>query len=217
MNLAIMEESPLVRVGIEHFVLSLYQAVHCVARVGSVHDLLSIPGTQPFDLLVSELAGEQETTRQGVDGLLQLCHHRPDIRQIIYTYSRSGELLYALRRFPQVSLISREETEGQTEAYFLQALTGLRVCSSLIQQTIDQYARKIEAIALRLTPSEYQVLGYLFRGESMAGIASRLKRSIKTISAHKRNAMHKLGVDNDAGLFSFRQTFLPQQTDSAGK
>lgn len=214
-NLAIMEKSPLARLGIEHFLLSLYQPVHCVTRASSVNQLLSELEARPFELLVSELAGEQETARQGVAGLLQLCHKRPDIRQIIYTDNRNGELLHAVRRFPQVSVISKEETQVETQVYFIQTLEGLKVCSPLIQLAIDQYFHEVEVITRRLTDSEYQVLSALFQGETLAGIANRLKRSIKTISAHKRNAMHKLNVDNDVGLFSFRQSFLPQQQTEA--
>lgn len=216
-NLVIMEESPLARLGMEHFVLSLSKPIRCVARVSSVGQLLSAPDVQPLNLLVSELSGEQETVQQGAEGLLRLCHHRPEICQIIYTYSHSGEALYALRRCPQVSLISREEPILQTQAYFLEALAGRRVCSPLIQQAIDQYVYETEVIAERLTPSEYRVLGHLSRGESLVTIARQLKCSVKTISAHKRNAMHKLGVNNDAGLFSLCQRFLPSQAGLTGR
>ncbi len=39
-------------------------------------------------------------------------------------------------------------------------------------------------------------------GYSLTDIAARLERNIKTIRAHKFNAMAKLGVNSDIGLLS---------------
>lgn len=206
-NMAIMDESPLTRLGIEQFVLALRPNMRCTLQAASVMNLHETLEDNPLDLLISELAGEQETEQQGGKALILLCLNRPDIRQIIYTYSHCGELLSSLNHFPQVSLISRQESQEQAREYFLLALLGEKVCSPLIQYAIAEYSRGTELISQKLTSREYEVLTYLFRGLSLTETAARLHRSIKTVSAHKRNAMHKLGVNNDAGLFSLRQFF----------
>lgn len=51
-----------------------------------------------------------------------------------------------------------------------------------------------------LSPTEWEILNYLTRGFSLAEIASVLDRNVKTIRAHKFNAMTKLGVTSDVGL-----------------
>lgn len=51
-----------------------------------------------------------------------------------------------------------------------------------------------------LSPTERAILHYMTYGYSMPEIAHYLSRNIKTVRAHKFNAMTKLGVHSDAGL-----------------
>lgn len=51
-----------------------------------------------------------------------------------------------------------------------------------------------------LSPTERAVLRYMSCGYSIPEIAAQLERNIKTIRAHKFNAMVKLGVSSDVGL-----------------
>lgn len=51
-----------------------------------------------------------------------------------------------------------------------------------------------------LSPSERTVLRFLSAGLSIPEIAGQLERNIKTVRAHKYNAMVKLGVNSDVGL-----------------
>ena len=53
-----------------------------------------------------------------------------------------------------------------------------------------------------LSPTENMILRYMTYGYSLMEIAQRLGRNIKTIRAHKFNAMTKLGVNSDADLLS---------------
>ncbi|MGS4818610.1 DNA-binding transcriptional activator BglJ [Raoultella terrigena] len=53
-----------------------------------------------------------------------------------------------------------------------------------------------------LSPTEQHILRYMTYGYSLPEIAARLDRNIKTIRAHKFNAMNKLGVSSDLGLLS---------------
>lgn len=201
-NLAIVDESPLTRLGIEQFVLSLNQNICCSVQATSAEQLQQDHQDTPFDLIICELTGAQEVERA-----IDFCQSRPEIRQIIYTYTRCGELLHKLLRFPQVCIISRQETPEQISDCFLQALDGIQVCSPVAQQAIDQHLRESGEMAQQLTVCEQEVLEYVFRGISLSHVAIELQRSVKTLSAHKRNAMRKLGVDTDAELFSLKQRF----------
>jgi DNA-binding CsgD family transcriptional regulator len=53
-----------------------------------------------------------------------------------------------------------------------------------------------------LSPTERAILQCMTRGLSMPEIAVQLERNIKTIRAHKFNAMAKLGVNSDVGLLN---------------
>lgn len=51
-----------------------------------------------------------------------------------------------------------------------------------------------------LSPTERVILKYLTRGLSIPEIATLLDRNIKTVRAHKFNAMAKLGIHSEAAL-----------------
>ncbi|MDF2625392.1 MAG: helix-turn-helix transcriptional regulator [Kosakonia cowanii] len=70
-----------------------------------------------------------------------------------------------------------------------------------------------------LSPTEREILHYMTRGFSIAEIASQLDRNVKTIRAHKFNAMTKLGVTSDVGLLDAADilTWIPPSTRAASE
>lgn len=54
-----------------------------------------------------------------------------------------------------------------------------------------------------LSPREFEVLRHFVRGESIVQIATRLNRSVKTVSGQKIAAMRKLDVKTDQALIEF--------------
>src|SRR5665213_51051 len=55
----------------------------------------------------------------------------------------------------------------------------------------------------RLTPREREVFDLLVRGRKMSDIARRLNLSIKTVSTHKTNLLHKMQADTTADLVRY--------------
>lgn len=53
-----------------------------------------------------------------------------------------------------------------------------------------------------ISPAEFRVISLLLKGYNSSQIAGICSRSIKTISAQKRNAFKRMGVSNDATLLS---------------
>lgn len=61
--------------------------------------------------------------------------------------------------------------------------------------------REKRKVPARLSVKEQTVIEYIHAGMTVSQIAQKLSRSVKTISAQKRNAMRKMGVDRDSDLF----------------
>jgi two-component system, NarL family, invasion response regulator UvrY len=55
----------------------------------------------------------------------------------------------------------------------------------------------------RLTPREREVFDHLVRGRKMSDIARRLGLSIKTVSTHKTNLLHKMQAETAADLIRY--------------
>ncbi|MFT2797388.1 LuxR C-terminal-related transcriptional regulator [Serratia sp. N21D137] len=203
-QLAIVAESPLTRLGIEELVQVLRPEIRCTLQFSSVQLLRNNIQEQQIELLICELGGVEDAVQQTGKELELFYHSRPDIHLIVYTSTYDTVTLLSLYHLPQTSIISRYETPEIIHDCFLQALSGNRVYSPIIQSNIPKYAVGLE----KLTAREYIVIEYLFCGLSSIEVAHRLQCSIKTISAHKRKAMYKLGVYSDAALFSLKRSFL---------
>ncbi|MFF7709905.1 response regulator [Pseudomonas sp. NPDC007930] len=75
------------------------------------------------------------------------------------------------------------------------------VCAPLGDE-LPAYEPPLVNVALAsLTPREKEVLRCLLQGMTVTDIAAKFSRSIKTISAQKQSAFHKLGIVNNNELF----------------
>ncbi|OVU34707.1 hypothetical protein BME18_16295 [Klebsiella michiganensis] len=88
-----------------------------------------------------------------------------------------------------------------TEDFFKRAFVQKRILSPKICSNLARINHNHESVTSRLTRSEIDVLKHLFNGMDLQQIAGMKQLSIKTISAHKCNAMRKLGVQSDSELF----------------
>ena len=61
--------------------------------------------------------------------------------------------------------------------------------------------------ALRLTGKQADVVRLLVSGQSISDIAAALGCDRRTVTRQKREAMAKLGVTNDPGLFSYVRAY----------
>lgn len=63
-------------------------------------------------------------------------------------------------------------------------------------------ARSADFSSQPLSAKEKKIIKYIYSGLSVTETAHHVNRSIKTISAQKRNAMKKLGIKNDRDIYS---------------
>ena len=138
---------------------------------------------------------------QSVDILLNLSEQFPRLNMVVYTLCHNGNELRKLVNQRNISLIARGESLSDTEDYFRQAFARKRVLSPRICCDLVRLTEQNIQVSARITRSETEVLRHLYNGMDLREIAQAKQLSIKTISAHKCNAMRKLGVKTDSELF----------------
>ncbi len=106
-------------------------------------------------------------------------------------------------------------SHSQISVCYIKKMLPLAVLSGLLETVLAGGApavlRELSVPPLpnvMLTRHELDVVHRLCQGESLKGIAWALERSIKTISAHKCNAMRKLGVRSTAMLLKLQKPFV---------
>ncbi|QMV53731.1 helix-turn-helix transcriptional regulator [Ewingella americana] len=200
-KIALMDSSPLALGGLCYFLDSLGIAKEIVFQESSLQKVTEALMYQSVDVLITDLYSQSETFTEGRDLVLNLCMQYPNLILIVYTSCQSGDKMRRLLCAPNVSLISRSEPLTKVADSFKQALQGRRFLSQKICGYLASQNSSVELAVQKLTFSEKEVLKQLFNGMSLGEIAQLRNLSIKTISAHKCNAMRKLSVKNDAELF----------------
>jgi DNA-binding NarL/FixJ family response regulator len=146
----------------------------------------------------------------GMNGLAAtraLKQKQPDV--VIVTLTRHGddayvqELLragvagYVLKQSAPAELLQAIRAAAAGGHYLDSALTG-RVTARLLGR-----ADKVNQPAATLSERETAVLRLIASGYSNKEIAARLSLSVKTVEAHKANAMRKLGLTGRIGIVKY--------------
>ena len=102
---------------------------------------------------------------------------------------RAGASAYVLKQSPPVELITAIRTCASGGQYLDSALTA-RVTAVFLGRD----GKKVNQAGVTPSERESEVLRLIAAGYSNKEIATRLTLSVKTVEAHKANAMRKLGL-----------------------
>lgn len=172
--------------------------VHAVKKVEDV----------AASLLITDLSDCADSNDAFINLLFQLCQRQPQLRVIIYSHPLRGTATSMLSRLSQVVFLSRSSSLEEFELAMITLLSGGKYPGNKIKQQADSNVDKtIEKLHL-LTHCEKDVIAHLLQGESLSDISNLFHRSIKTVSAHKCNAMRKLDAKNVAELFLIKNEFF---------
>lgn len=147
----------------------------------------------------------------GVDGLQATRELRavcPQVRVLALTRHadygyltemlRAGASGYVLKQSPSADLLSALRAVASGQNYLDPAVTA-KLVSGYAGRRPDAGAVPKEDV----TEREEEVLRLIARGHSNKEIAARLSVSVKTVEAHKANAMRKLGLSDRSDIVNY--------------
>ncbi|WP_199637747.1 response regulator transcription factor [Serratia sp. PAMC26656] len=197
-NAVIMEPCPVTALGIRNKLIEScgyrqdrIQHVRCLA------DLPSVLLKHRPRLLIMELCGKSESVLDGLRLIAEVQAGSPQTALLVCTALDESRILRQLIASGIRGLMLKQETAIALTHCVQQVLAGKCSFSHRIRQ------RQLhEATPGRpLTARELDVLAELFSGKSVSSVALTMRRDIRTVSTHKRNAMLKLGFHNDGELY----------------
>lgn len=200
LQLALIHANPIVQQGVRCLIEELPFPVEVVCCFPSLSEALKSRRGNDTDALIAELG---EPAGKNAEILLWLQRNTALRALIVITGGEDIDLLLHLLTGRRISLLSRREPEEAALALIGNALQGKSAASPLILQTLNHFPYAIRnQIATGLTETERRILKWLLAGYGVLQIASQTRRSVKTVSTHKRNIMKKLHVATDAELFA---------------
>ncbi len=194
-HIAVIENCVMSAVGLQHIfalpAFSSYQ-VHLFSRFDSFKEALS---QTAFYSVIYSLSDAREERRNCLASLRDLMFSHGNIQRIVLASDDvEARLICHLSPARLHGIISKSVSLEQLIQGIVTFLNEThRVNDNMYNHWYVNQNRM-------LSPTERAILRYMSSGYSIPEIATQLERNIKTIRAHKFNAMVKLGVNSDVGL-----------------
>lgn len=149
----------------------------------------------PYSSLIYSLCDEREERRNCLVCVKELAATHSHIQRIVFaSHEKEASLINQLSPSRLNGIVLKSAPLATLQEQLSKLLSETRRVNDSMNNHWNIHRGRL------LSPTERAILQFMSCGFSIPEIAIRLERNIKTIRAHKFNAMMKLGVHSDVGL-----------------
>lgn len=200
----IADDHPLVLLAIENLIGG-YPNMEIVGRATDATGLFMEVDRRPCDLVLMDLYMPGGIDGSGPEVVRQFKSRFPDIALVVLTMETDAAQLQKVISLGINGLVSKRDRIDLIHVAVITALArecyvGPAVRALIADATATQ---RLDYVRTVLSRRELEVFTHYASGLGVTEIATRLGRSVKTISAQKCTAMRKLALRSDAELFRF--------------
>ncbi|HZZ13477.1 MAG TPA: response regulator transcription factor [Paraburkholderia sp.] len=200
----IADDHPLVLLAIENLMGS-YPNMQIVGRAADAAELFREIERAPCDLVLMDLYMPGDSSGDGLEAIRQFKTRYPGVALIVLTMETEAAALQNVIALGVNGLVSKRDRIDLIHVAVVTALArecylGPAVRALIADATV---AQRIDFVRQMLSRRELEVFTQYASGLGVTEIATRLGRSVKTISAQKCTAMRKLALRSDAEVFRF--------------
>jgi two-component system, NarL family, captular synthesis response regulator RcsB len=181
--------------------------IDVVGQATNVSDLLAVLENTPCEVLVTDFAMPEsgKDTHDGLRLIRKVRQEWPAVSIVVLTSVSNVAILRSILNAGAMSLVNKAEPIELVATAVRHASIGRRYVSASLVTALAEAGTEADFSQdePRLSPREIEVVRLFAKGRSISEIARELDRDVRTISRQKRDAMSKLGVRNDPGLFAF--------------
>jgi two-component system, NarL family, invasion response regulator UvrY len=192
-RLLIADDHKIVRDGLKR-ILAATPDLQVAAEAASGDEALILVKAGQFDLALLDMS---MPGLAGIDLIKRLKAEKPELKLVVL--SMHGEAQYAARALKAGAsgyLNKDSAAEQLVGAIRKIAAGGVHISEAAA-------ASLLSTPALGLSDREFEVLRLLASGLGPTEVAEKLHLSVKTVSTHKTNIQHKLGVSSTAELVRY--------------
>ncbi|MCC8392018.1 response regulator transcription factor [Paraburkholderia sp. MMS20-SJTR3] len=168
--------------------------------------LLALLLRTPCDVLVVDLSMPETpgVEEDGVDLIKRIRNTRPALRLLVMTAQTNPAILRTVAADGTVSLYSKSDSLAELPDAIRACARGGRHLSPSMSVALERAYRDGSMLvgALLLTKRQSEILRRLVDGETIDEIALALGCRRRAVANQKREAMARLGVRDEAALFS---------------
>lgn len=206
LRVVLADDHPFVLLGMKAL-LDADDGLEVVGEATNASSLLVLLAKTPCDVLVTDFAMPEPglNANDGLRLIRKVRHDWPDITIVVLTSVSNVAILRSILNAGAIGLVNKAEPIELVPAAVRHTRIGRRYVSASFVAALAEASSEIDFSPEppRLSPREMEVVRLFAKGRSITEIANELDRDVRTISRQKRDAMNKLGVRNDPGLFAF--------------
>lgn len=140
----------------------------------------------------------------GMDALVQLKQHNPNVRVVFLTMHRDAAYARRALQAGALGFVLKHSAPEELVLAVRAALQGRTfIAPDLAAEVFRSAAKKETDPARALTPRQREILKLIAEGQSAKQIAAMLNLSTRTVEDHKYRLMESLGIENTAELIHF--------------
>lgn len=194
-HIAIVEKCMMSAMGLKHLFASPSLKGYEVHLFNNINSFQSSLSFVPYTSLIYSLSDEQEERRNCLVCIKEVATTYGMIQRIVLASDEAeASLINQLSPSRLHGVILKSEPLAELQEQLSKILSENRRVNDSHNNHWNIHRGRL------LSPTERAILQFMSCGFSIPEIATRLDRNIKTIRAHKFNAMIKLGVRSDVGL-----------------
>ncbi|MGE6334751.1 response regulator [Stenotrophomonas sp. NPDC077659] len=179
-----------------------------VGEAATPEELLRVLSESPCDILVTDFTMAGGELPDGLAMLGRIRRQHPELPIVLLSVSTNLGALRAAKNAGVLGFVDKHDVHHDSLPKAIASAYRRRpYVSPSLQALIDSIGNgrfaHPESRGMALTAREHEVLRLLGTGMTIKQIAQQQVKSISTISRQKSDAMHKLGLANDAELFDY--------------
>jgi DNA-binding NarL/FixJ family response regulator len=200
-RIVLADDHTIVREGLKQLLLAA-DGLEIVGEARDGHEAMTAVRELDFDLLLLDMS---MPGKSGIELIKQVRAEKPKLRILIL--SMHEERQYAIRaiRAGASGYLTKESASRQLVEAIRKVASGGAFISAEVAEQLALGAMPDAKGALHesLSDREFQVFRMLAEGKSVSDIAERLHLSVKTVSTHKSNIMHKMRMETVGDLIRY--------------
>ncbi|MFM0738444.1 response regulator transcription factor [Paraburkholderia xenovorans] len=206
LRVILADDHPFVLLGLR-VALEKHAGVSVVGEASTPTSLIELLQRVRCDLLVTDLSMPDASgaTEDGLNLVKRIQYDWPLLRIVVMTALTNSAIVRALVSDCAISTLSKMESmDDLWQAIVASTNGGTYVGRSLIGVLAEQRDEPVELPTIpRFSKTHAEVIRRFVDGQSISEIAIACGCHPRTVNRKKREAMARLGVANDPGLFAY--------------
>jgi two-component system, NarL family, captular synthesis response regulator RcsB len=210
LRIILSDDHPFVLIGIRA-ALEVRDGVTIAGEAADPDSLIELLRCTPCDVLVTDLSMPMPAgvVEDGLSLIRRIRRGWPQLHIVVMTTLTNAAILRAVVSDGDVCVLGKSESMEElwraiTAAAAGEAYVGRSIVEALAHPQDVECERPP---ALSLSGMQIEVVRRLVGGQSISEVAAALGCHRRTVTRQKREAMAKLGVSNDPGLFSYVRSY----------